>query len=91
MIFFVLVNLIVYLGVIFVFVDSEKDIWNICLVFLDEVIMDWIVKGKKLKVIIVVYFYGMFYKVIEFKVIFKKYDIFIIEDSVEVFGSIYMG
>ncbi len=84
-------NPIVYLGATPVFVDSEKDTWNICPVSLDEAITDRIAKGKKPKAIIAVHLYGMPYKVTELKAISKKYGIPIIEDSAEALGSSYMG
>jgi dTDP-4-amino-4,6-dideoxygalactose transaminase len=84
-------NPIVYLGANPIFVDSEKDTWNICPVALEEAIKDRIEKGKKPKAIIAVHLYGMPYKVNELKAISKKYNIPIIEDSAEALGSNYSG
>ena len=42
-----------------VFIDSEKDTWNMDPQFLEEAIKDRIAKGKKPKAIIPVHLYGM--------------------------------
>ena len=82
-------NPIIYQGATPVFVDSEVDTWNICPIQLETAIIDRISKGKKPKAIIAVHLYGMPYKVDEILSISKKYDIPIIEDSAEAFGSSY--
>ena len=84
-------NPIHYLGATPVFIDSESDTWNMCPVALEEAIVDRISKGKKPKAIIGVHLYGMPFKVDEIKVIAKKYDIAILEDSAEALGSSYKG
>ena len=84
-------NPIVYQGAIPIFVDSEKDTWNICPIHLEEAIKDRISKGKKPKAIIAVHLYGMPYKVDEIKKISEKYEIPIVEDSAEALGSNYKG
>src|ERR1700743_1751058 len=50
---------IAYMGATPVFVDSEKDTWNLSPALLQEAIKDRISKGKKPKVIIPVHLYGM--------------------------------
>ena len=65
-------NPIVYQGAIPVFVDSEKDTWNMCPVHLEEAIKDRISKRKKPKAIIIVHLYGMPAKMDEILAIFKK-------------------
>ena len=82
-------NPIMYLNAIPVFVDSERDTWNMCPNLLEEAIKDRILKGKKPKAIIAVHLYGMPYKVDEINNISKKYDIPVLEDSAEALGSIY--
>ena len=84
-------NPIIYLGGIPVFVDSEKDTWNLCPIAVEEAIKVCIEKGKKPKAIITVCLYGMPYKVEEIKSISEKYNIPIIEDSAEALGSTYRG
>ncbi|WP_047546325.1 DegT/DnrJ/EryC1/StrS family aminotransferase [Psychroserpens sp. Hel_I_66] len=84
-------NPIIYQGAIPVFVDSEKDTWNICPEQLEIAIKDRISKGKKPKAIIAVHLYGMPYKAKEIGAISKKYDIPVLEDSAEALGSSYHG
>lgn len=84
-------NPIVYLGAKPIFIDSEKDTWNICPEALDTAIKDRIAKGKKPKAIIAVHLYGMPYKVTEIRAIADKYEIPILEDSAEALGSSYKG
>jgi len=74
-----------------VFVDSEKDTWNMCPVQLEIAIKDRIKKRKKPKAIIFVHSYGMPAKVDEIVLLSKKYNIPLIEDSAEALGSIYKG
>lgn len=83
------VNPIVYLGAIPVFIDSEEETWNICPEQLEIAIKDRIKKGKKPKAIIAVHLYGMPYKVDEINNIANSYNIPVIEDSAEAFGSTY--
>ncbi|MCK7591041.1 aminotransferase class I/II-fold pyridoxal phosphate-dependent enzyme [Subsaxibacter sp. CAU 1640] len=82
-------NPIVYLGAKPVFIDSEKDTWNLCPEQLETAIKEKIKKGKKPKAIISVHLYGMPYKVEEIHKIASNYEIPILEDSAESLGSIY--
>ncbi len=84
-------NPIAYLGATPVFVDSEKETWNICPELLEKAIEDRISKGKKPKAIIAVHLYGMPYQHDEIDRIAKKYEIPVIEDAAEALGSIYKG
>ncbi|MBV7268156.1 DegT/DnrJ/EryC1/StrS family aminotransferase [Winogradskyella luteola] len=84
-------NPIVYQGATPVFVDSEKDTWNMCPEQLETAIKDRIEKGKIPKAIIPVHLYGMPYKVNEIHKIAKEYNIPVIEDSAESLGSHYNG
>ncbi|MFT4803179.1 MAG: dTDP-4-amino-4,6-dideoxygalactose transaminase [Mariniflexile sp.] len=84
-------NPIVYQGAKPIFIDSEKDTWNMCPVYLEEAIKAGISKGKKPKAIIVVHLYGMPAKMDEILGIAKKYKITLIEDAAEALGSTYKG
>ncbi len=84
-------NPIIYQGAVPIFIDSEKDTWNMCPNSLENAIKERISKGKKPKVIIVVHLYGMPAKIEEVKEISKKYDITLIEDAAEALGSKYKG
>lgn len=85
------VNPVTYLGAKPVFVDSEKDTWNMCPDLLEQAIKDRINKGNKPKAIIVINLYGMPHKVKEIKNISNTYHIPIIEDSAEALGSSYFN
>ena len=81
---------ITYLRAIPVFVDSEPETWNIDPELLEEAIKDRIKKtGKKPKAIVPVYLYGMPAKINEIMAVAQKYDIPVIEDAAEGFGSDY--
>lgn len=82
-------NPIAYQGATPVFIDSEKDTWNLCPNHLEEAIKDRISKGKKPKAIIAVHLFGMPFKVNEIKDISKKYNIPLIEDCAAALGSSY--
>lgn len=84
-------NPILYLGAIPIFIDSEKDTWNLCPKALEEAIIHRIACGKKPKVIIAVHLYGVPYKIEEIRTIADKYNISILEDSAEALGSSYKG
>ncbi|MHA3046658.1 DegT/DnrJ/EryC1/StrS family aminotransferase [Riemerella anatipestifer] len=84
-------NPIAYQGATPVFVDSEKETWNMCPLALEEAIKDRIAKGKKPKAIIVVHLYGMPAKMDELMAVASKYEIPIIEDAAEALGSSYKG
>ena len=84
-------NPIMYLGATPIFVDSEKETWNLCPNALEDAIKDRISKGKQPKAIIAVHLYGMPYKVDEVKQISEKYGIPVLEDSAEALGSKYKG
>ena len=83
---------ITYLGATPIFIDSERDTWNMDPVLLEEAIKDRIAKtGKKPKAIIPVALYGMPYKMDRIMEIANRYDIPVIEDAAEGFGSKYKG
>lgn len=82
-------NPIVYLGAQPVFIDSEKETWNMSPALLREAIEDRIKNGTKPKAIIAVHLYGMPYKVDEIKAIATEFQIPILEDSAEALGSSY--
>ncbi|WP_136481111.1 DegT/DnrJ/EryC1/StrS family aminotransferase [Cognatitamlana onchidii] len=84
-------NPITYLGAKPIFIDSEKDTWNICPELLELAIKDRIENHKKPKAIIAVHLYGMPYKVKEINALSAKYNIPVIEDSAEALGSTYFG
>lgn len=82
-------NPISYLGATPIFIDSEPETLNISPEYLEKAVQDRISKGKKPKAIIAVHLYGMPYKVDQIHSIAGKYEIPVIEDSAEAFGSTY--
>ena len=83
---------VTYLGATPVFVDSEKETWNMDPDLLEEAIKDRIAKtGKKPKVIMPVALYGMPYQIDRILEIANRYDIPVVEDAAEGFGSRYDG
>ena len=83
---------ITYLGATPVFIDSERDTWNMDPELLEKAILDRIEKtGKKPKAIIPVALYGMPYDCERIMAVAEKYDIPVIEDVAEGFGSKFKG
>lgn len=83
---------ITYLGATPVFIDSEQDTWNMDPELLETAIKDRIAKtGKKPKAIVPVALYGMPYNIDRIMEIANRYDIPVIEDAAEGFGSRWKG
>ena len=83
---------VTYLGAVPVFVDSEKDSWNMDPDMLEAAIRDRIAKtGKTPKAIIPVALYGMPYRIDRIMEIADRYGIPVIEDAAEGFGSTFRG
>lgn len=83
---------VTYLGATPVFVDSERDTWNMDPELLDRAIADRIaVTGKTPKAIVPVALYGMPYRIEEIMAVADKYGIPVVEDAAEGFGSCYKG
>ena len=83
---------ITYLGATPVFVDSEAETWNMDPVLLEEAIKDRIATtGKKPKAIVPVALYGMPYDCERIMEVSRKYDIPVVEDAAEGFGSKFDG
>ena len=85
-------NPITYLGATPVFVDSEKNSWNMDPDLLEEAIKDRIrLTGRTPKVIVPVALYGMPYQADRIMAIADKYGIPVVEDAAEGFGSRWDG
>ena len=85
-------NPIAYLEATPVFVDSEKETWNMDPVLLEEAIKERLEKtGKLPKAIIPVHLYGMPGKMDEVMEVANCYGIPVLEDSAEALGSEYKG
>lgn len=84
-------NPIKYVGASPVFIDSEKETWNMCPIHLEKAIKDRIAKGKIPKAIILVHLYGMPAKIDAILKVAEAYNIPVIEDAAEALGSTYKG
>ncbi len=99
-------NPIRYLGATPVFVDSERETWNMCPERLEEAIQACIrggsllaggkdasisLKAQKPKAIIPVHLYGMPARMDEITAVANKYEIPVVEDAAESIGSTYKG
>lgn len=87
------VNPIEYLGATPVFIDSEKDSWNMCPEALKEAIHHFEELGQleMVKAIIPVHLYGMPAKMDEIIALAKKYNIPVVEDAAESLGATLNG
>ncbi len=85
-------NPITYCGAKPVFIDSERDTWNMDPVLLEQAILDRIATtGHKPKAIIAVDLYGMPADWKALEAVSDKYGIPIIEDAANALGSYYDG
>ena len=89
-------NPIAYLGARPVFIDSEKETWNMCPQALEEAILACEagkVSGKPQKpaAIIPVHLYGMPAKMKDIMALAKKYEIPVVEDAAEALGATLDG
>lgn len=83
---------ITYLGATPVFIDSEKDSWNMDPDLLETAIKERISKtGRKPKAIVPVALYGMPYQIDRIMEIADRYGIPVVEDAAEGFGSKWGG
>jgi dTDP-4-amino-4,6-dideoxygalactose transaminase len=82
---------ITYLGANPVFIDSERDTWNMDPNIMEEAIISLIKKKRIPKAIIPVHLYGMPAQMGKIKEVASKFNIPIIEDAAEALGSIYQN
>ena len=83
---------VTYLGATQVFVDSERDSWNMDPEILEEAIRDRISRtGRKPKAIVPVALYGMPYQIDRIMEVANRYNIPVIEDAAEGMGSRWKG
>jgi dTDP-4-amino-4,6-dideoxygalactose transaminase len=82
-------NPILYLKAIPVLIDSEMKTWNMDPYLLEEAIVERIKKGRKPKAIILVHTYGNASEMDEIMRIATHYQVPVLEDAAEAFGSTY--
>lgn len=76
-----------YVGAKPVFVDSEEETWNISPEFLRKALIERLKLGKRVKAIIPVHLYGMPAKIDEILQIGAEFNIPVLEDAADAFGS----
>lgn len=81
------VNPVSYEGGVQVFVDSERDTWNMDPVALEKAFK----KYPQAKVVVLVHLYGVPAKIDEIREICKKNNAILIEDAAEAFSATYKG
>jgi len=84
-------NPIIYQQATPVFIDSEKDTFNMCPKALEKAIKEQMLKGIKPKAIILVHIYGMPAKLDAIIKIANQYEIPIIEDAADTLGAKYQN
>lgn len=81
------VNPVVYEGGIPVFIDTERETWNMDPVALEKAFQIY----PEVKVVVVAHLYGTPGKVKEIKAVCEKHGAVIVEDAAESMGATYMG
>ena len=84
-------NPIAYQGATPIFIDSEKQSWNMSPEYLERAITDRSRKGRKPKAIVVVHLYGMPANMEQIMAIANRYEVPVVEDAAEALGSTYQG
>ncbi|QFG53725.1 aminotransferase class I/II-fold pyridoxal phosphate-dependent enzyme [Chryseobacterium sp.] len=84
-------NPIAYVGARPVFIDSEKETWNMCPEALREALESRAKSGRLPKAVIVVHLYGMPAKMDELTALCEEYNVPLLEDAAEALGSTYKG
>ncbi|AKF25996.1 aminotransferase DegT [Sulfurovum lithotrophicum] len=82
------VSAILYQNATPVFIDSERESWNLDPVLLKEYLESC---EKKPKALIVTHLYGQSAQIEEIAVICKEYGVYLIEDAAESLGATYNG
>lgn len=80
-------NPIKYMNAIPVFIDSDRETWNMSPKSLEEAL----IKYPKAKGVIVVHLYGFSANMDEIMKICRRYNVFVIEDAAESLGAYYKG
>ena len=81
------VNPVVYEGAVPVFIDSERETWNMCPKALERAFE----KYPETKVVVLVHLYGVPAKMDEILEICKKHNAILVEDAAEALSASYRG
>lgn len=82
------VNPVAYENGTLVFIDSERDTWNMCPKALEKALEKY---GSRVKAVMVAHLYGTPAKLDEIKSLCDKYNVVLIEDAAESLGATYKG
>jgi len=82
---------IVYTGASPVFIDSERESWNMDPGLLKKAIENSLKSKRKPKAVIIVHLYGQGADIVEIKKICDQYGVILIEDAAESLGTIQNG
>jgi dTDP-4-amino-4,6-dideoxygalactose transaminase len=85
------VNPIIYIGADPVFIDSEKNTWNISPDLLREALESLKKENKIPKALLIVHLYGMPAQMDELLQIASENNLIVLEDAAESLGSLYKG
>jgi pyridoxal phosphate-dependent aminotransferase EpsN len=85
------VNPICYLGATPVFVDSERESWNLDPDLLTEAMRARAAIGKLPKAVVVVHLYGQSANLDPILEVCRQYEVPVIEDAAEALGAMYKG
>jgi dTDP-4-amino-4,6-dideoxygalactose transaminase len=80
-----------YLNATPIFIDSERQSWNMDPNLLEDAAKEFKKKSKPIKAVIVVHLYGQAADIDSISAICNKYDIVLIEDAAESLGATYKG
>lgn len=84
-------NPIIYLGATPVFIDSNKETWNMCPLSLALAFEEAVTQGKLPKAVVVVNLYGQSADMDPIVELCQKYQVPILEDAAESLGATYRG
>lgn len=84
-------NPIIYEGAVPIFIDSNRETWNLCAETLKTALEDFKNKRKLPKAVIVVNLYGQSADMDKIKEVCEEYKVPIIEDAAESLGATYKG
>jgi dTDP-4-amino-4,6-dideoxygalactose transaminase len=82
-------NPVSYQGAELVFIDSERETWNMCPVALREALEEH--RGKNVKAIMPVHLYGMPANMDALEALSREFGVPLVEDAAEALGSSYKG
>jgi len=85
------VNPILYQGALPIFVDSERESWNLDPVRLDEALTTARTRGETVRAVVVVHLFGQCADMDRIDEVCRRHGVAIIEDAAEALGASYHG